>query len=294
MSMDNELILFDRINIIRDVINKYGENNFYLSFSGGKDSAVLHYLIDEVMLSNNIPRVFCDTGIEYDAIKEFVCNIAKYDERVKIINPTKNIKQVLEGDGYPFKSKEHSQILHSFQITGYKKWVNRYLDGSHGRRYTCIDMLRYQFTDQFNLKVSDFCCKRLKKQPFKKWVKENNKSISLTGMMSSEGGARSNITSCVVTDRDGNLKKFHPLLKVSVEWEEWYIKERNIELCKLYYPPYNFSRTGCKGCPFAIELQKQLDVMEDLLPNEHKQCEYLWKPVYDEYRRLGYRLNKNE
>lgn len=108
------------------------------------------------------------------------------------------------------------------------------------------------------------------------------------------GGVRSSINNCIITDKDGSLKKFHPLLKVSAEWGDWYIKERNIELCKLYYPPYNFERTGCKGCPFALGLQNQLEVMERLLPNERKQCEHIWKPVYDEYRRLGYRLDKNE
>ena len=40
--MDNELLLFDRINVIKDTITKYGEENFYLSFSGGKDSTILH------------------------------------------------------------------------------------------------------------------------------------------------------------------------------------------------------------------------------------------------------------
>ena len=30
--------------------------------------------------------------------------------------------------------------------------------------------------------------------------------------------------------------------------------------------------------------------MEKLLPNERKQCEIIWKPVYEEYRRIGYRL----
>ena len=33
---DYELTLFDRLNMIRDTINKYGEEKFYLSFSGGK------------------------------------------------------------------------------------------------------------------------------------------------------------------------------------------------------------------------------------------------------------------
>ena len=69
-------------------------------------------------------------------------------------------------------------------------------------------------------------------------------------------------------------------------------KGLRIKLCKLYYPPFNFERTGCKGCPFALDLQKELDVLGELLPNERKQCELLWKPVYEEYRKIGYRLRK--
>lgn len=63
--MDNELLLFDRINVIKDTINKYGEGKFYLSFSGGKDSTVLHHLVDMALPNNRIPRVFANTGIEH-------------------------------------------------------------------------------------------------------------------------------------------------------------------------------------------------------------------------------------
>lgn len=41
-------------------------------------------------------------------------------------------------------------------------------------------------------------------------------------------------------------------------------------------------------------INEQLDVMSKLLPNERKQCEILWKPVYEEYRRIGYRLEKKD
>ena len=39
--MDNELLLFDRIEKIKQIVNKYGEDKFYISFSGGKDSTIL-------------------------------------------------------------------------------------------------------------------------------------------------------------------------------------------------------------------------------------------------------------
>lgn len=40
--------------------------------------------------------------------------------------------------------------------------------------------------------------------------------------------------------------------------------------------------------------KEELEVMELYLPAERRQCEILWKPVYEEYRRIGYRLKKNE
>ena len=76
--------------------------------------------------------------------------------------------------------------------------------------------------------------------------------------------------------------------------EKWYIESRKIKLCELYYEPFNFQRTGCKGSPYSMDLQKQLDVMEVLLPAEKKQCELIWKPIYEEYRRLGYRLKSED
>lgn len=70
--MDNEFMLTDRLQKIRQVIGKYGEENFYLAFSGGKDSTVLSALLDMAIPGNTIPRVYSNTGIEYQLILDFV------------------------------------------------------------------------------------------------------------------------------------------------------------------------------------------------------------------------------
>lgn len=290
--MDNEWLLFDRVEKIKQIINQYGEDKFYISFSGGKDSMILHHLVDMALPDNKIPRVFSNTGIEYQKIVEYVTSLADNDNRFEIIMPNKNIKKTLEEVGYPFKSKEHSTKLGSYQRGSRANSVMKYanLDGkNNGSKFTCPQALKYQFSDEFKIKVSPFCCYELKKKPFSQWAKANNKSITMTGMRAEEGGQRIGMN-CIVMDKDKNIIKFHPLSVVSNEWEEWFIKKFNIELCELYYPPYNFERTGCKGCPFALQLQEQLDIMEKYLPNERKQCEFIWQPVYEEYRRIGYRL----
>lgn len=200
---------------------------------------------------------------------------------------------MLEQEGYPFKSKQHSQNVDIYQRLGETETVDRYLyPSSERQRYQCPDILLYQFTDEFDLKISDKCCDNLKKIPIKKWEKENSKPYSILGIRRSEGGYR-NRANCLAFSHK-KFKSFQPLVVISDEWEDWFCNKYNIQLCELYYPPYNFTRTGCKGCPFNLKLQKDLDVLEQLLPNERKQCELIWKPVYDEYRRIGYRLKKEE
>lgn len=296
--MDYELTLFDRIEVIKTAYEKYDlEHNAYISFSGGKDSTVLHYLFDEALPNNRIPRVYIDTGIEYQMIREFVYNMAKNDDRFVIVKPTLPIKATLEKYGYPFKSKEHSMRVYQFNKGTNANYIKKYLSGyDHNGKpstFVCPKILKYQFEERGKYNYSNLCCQKMKKEPFHKWEKENHKSIAMTGMRREEGGTRVRL-GCIITDSKGRLKKFHPLIKVDEQWEDWYIKERNIRLCELYYPPFNFKRTGCKGCPFSLDLANQLEVMGRLLPNERKQCEILWKPVYEEYRRIGYRLTKSE
>lgn len=273
------------------------EKKSYLALSGGKDSVVVHYLLDLALPNNNIPRVFVNTGIEYKFITDFVKQLAEKDKRINIIQPQRNIKETLEKYGYPFKSKEHSNKVYIYRNSGLNsKTVSDYLDDNKKQNYKCPSFLKYQFTPENKLKISDMCCKKLKKEPSKKWQTENDRTITMTGMRSEEGGQRKNkqCSSFYIRDdknaRKGELKNFHPIFYMGDEWVDMFVKEYKIELCKLYYPPYNFKRTGCKGCPFNLKLEKDLYTMELLLPNERKQCELIWKPVYDEYRRIGYRL----
>lgn len=293
---DFELTLFDRIEVIRDVNKKYDlEHNSYISFSGGKDSVILHYLFDLALPENKIPRVFINTGIEYNLIVDFVKKLAEKDKRIILINSNVPIKKILEEKGYPFKSKEHSLRVEQFNRQSNGKFLAKYLWKTEYRgQYLCPKKLLYQFSEIGKYNYSNRCCFELKKKPFRKYEKESNKSIAITGMKHEEGGNRKKIKGCVLTNKFGKIIKFHLLLVVSDEFENWLISKFKIELCELYNPPYNFKRTGCKGCPYSLDLQEQLTLMEIYLPAERRQCEIIWNKIYDEYRRIGYRLSKEE
>ena len=292
---EEEFVLIDRLQKIKAIITKFGEENFYIAFSGGKDSTVLSTLVDLALPDNNIPRVYANTGIELNMVRDFVFKLSEKDERVKIIKPSVPIVKSLKEDGYPFKSKKHAHQVERFNRIGMCPSIKAYLgEGSWGKKQQCPKVLRYQFDDDFKdkLLISDKCCINLKEKPLEKWCKEHKKPYAIVGIMQDEGGRRENaVCTLFVNDK---LKKFQPMSVVTKAWEEWFIKEYDVDICPIYLPPYNFVRTGCKGCPFALHLQEELETLEKFFPEERKQCEIIWKPVYDEYRRLNYRLKGNK
>lgn len=290
---ENEFLLADRIQKIKSINELYDlENNAYISFSGGKDSTVLSKLIDEALPNNNIPRVYLNTGIEYKSIVQFVEREREKDKRITVVMSKQNIRTMLEEVGYPFKSKEHSQKVSYYQNSGMTKTVINYLGQGTKTDFLCPEKLKYNFTPDFKIKVSDKCCRKLKKEVADKWAEENKRPIKITGMRKAEGGLRTSHNACTIFD-EGNLLKFHPLQPLEESFIDWFIAERKIELCELYYPPFNFKRTGCKGCPFSLDLQNQLYIMAVYFPDERKQCEMIWGKVYNEYRRIHYRLENS-
>lgn len=291
---ENEFTLEDRIAKIQAINNEYNlEQNAYISFSGGKDSCVLSKLIDLALPNNHIPRVYFNTGIEYIDMVKFVKSIK--DNRIIIVNSNVNIRKMLNEYGYPFKSKEHSLRVDQFNKGTNKNYIKKYINGYdvNGKEssFVCPEILKYQFQERNKYHYSSQCCFKLKKDVAHRYAKESNRKITITGMRASEGGNRKRL-GCTIFN-ENKLTKFHPLIVVSEEWEEWFIKEYSIELCKLYYPPYNFKRTGCRNCPYALDLEQQLLTCKDLLPIDFNASMKLWKPVYDEYVRLGYRLPKD-
>ena len=83
-------------------------------------------------------------------------------------------------------------------------------------------VLKYQYTGKFDLKISDKCCYRLKKEIAKEWQEENHKGIVITGIRAEEGGMR-NQGGCTVFE-ENDLVKFHPLKVVSDSWENEFLE----------------------------------------------------------------------
>lgn len=326
--MDNETILFDRLEMIKTLSVLYDlEETTYISFSGGKDSCVLSKLIDLALPNNQIPRVYKNTGIEYPQMVKFVHSIAEQDSRFIIIPPKKNIRKTLELVGFPFKSKQHSHNIAIYQrnimkCEQYKTLINenpklindydfihnlpigvktfvKYYYGVREKekeketyRYDdCPNCLKYQFAPSFNIKLSDKCCVEFKKASFYEYEDSTKRGNCFTGQRRAEGGNRENLK-CISVAQYGN--HFNILAPITDDWIDWFISKYKIQLCELYLPPFNFKRTGCMGCPFNKYLQDELEVLEKHSKATFVQCLNLWEQVYKEYKRINYRIKTKE
>lgn len=289
--MDFDFLLQDRLQKIQQMYTELDlKQNGYISFSGGKDSMVLHTLMDMAVPENKIPRVYANTGMEYLEQVKFVKRLAEKDSRIQIIPPSKNIRETLERVGYPFKSKYHSRQIHVLQNTGLTESLKKYFDPTKNTPHSCPAILRYQATEPLPFKVSDRCCTEFKKKPMHEWELRNHRRIGITGLRAGEKGTREKVN--CLSYRNKTLVRFNPLLPCLDEWVDDFVKRYSVELSPLYLPPVNFKRTGCKGCPFNVHLVDDLLALLENYPAEFKACRSLWRPVYSEYERLGYRLKR--
>ena len=139
----------------------------YVSFSGGKDSTVLLDIARR--LYPDIQAVFCDTGLEYPEIREFV----KTKENVVWLKPKMNFRKVIETYGYPLISKEVAQKIHEARLcpTGYASArfdPNSTCNQKYKQQYS---MAKWKWLRDSDVPISHYCCDVMKKRPAKSFEK---------------------------------------------------------------------------------------------------------------------------
>lgn len=297
--MSMQLDIDDKIREAMHRIEElYHETNgqCYVSFSGGKDSTVVLAIIKmcvDLCTIEPIKAVFCDTGIEMGATRDFVkwCKENWYPN-IEIIRPQKSFKWVLDNRGKPIKSKMKSEHLRRFQSTRNEEslsFTNLIGFDKNGRTFAktkIADKDMHLLHNRFEIKSSSDCCKYLKKKPFEKWQKENGVKGYITGIRMDEGGARelnalkrAKNGGKLCTTTKGNYIVKMPIIDWTDDDIEEFIQKYNIPLSKAY-TDYGLKRTGCMGCPFALDIENNLKVLWEHEPNRYKASMFFLKDVY--------------
>lgn len=273
--------------------------NCIVSFSGGKDSTVILALIkmcSEVytLPENGIKAIFADTGIELDITYKFVkwCKESEWYSNIEIIHPIKPFGQILKEYGKPMLSKLKSHELHQWHC-GKKSeslW-NLMITGTtpQGKKYSkqkIADKDLHMLSPDFPIIASEKCCTWMKKEPFKKYAKENKTKGIITGIRMGEGGARELATKERVslggklcTYYRGNIEYKYPIVDWSDKDVDAFIEKYKIPLSDAY-TKFGFTRTGCMACPYARDVDNDLKYLFENEPNKYKASMFWLKDVY--------------
>lgn len=282
----------------------------YVSFSGGKDSTVLAYLVAKWLSSFRTPPypltlVFVNTGLEYPEIQHFVDEYAVWLRRefprieVNLVRlrPKMNIRQVLTKYGYPVVSKEVSAYVENARINPTGRSAARFrgeIIGKNGEKspYNCEN---WAFLLYAPFAISDRCCAVMKKAPLKK-AERTSGSHSMTAIMACESRLRMQKW---MKNGCNAFEGKHPISKPMSFWTEQdvlrYIVGNGIPISSVYgeivasdgendYPATlcdaplrctGCQRTGCIFCAFGAHLEKgenRFERMKRTHPRHYEFC----------------------
>lgn len=282
---------------MEDLYNETGGKCF-ISFSGGKDSTVMLAIAKMCAEIYTLPpegvkAVFINTGIEMGVTVDFVnwCKSGWYPN-IDIIYPEKPFDWVLKNKGKPMKSKLKAKDLHQWQCGKRSESLTRLLiygeslKGVQSKKRRLGDRDMHMLADNFPIRISGDCCTYMKKRPAVSYAQENGMKGQAIGERASEGGARelsmlsrlANGGKLCTYSKNSLIYKL-PLIDWTDENVEEFISKYNVPLSKAY-TEYGFVRTGCMGCPFALELPQNLEYLYKHEPNRYKAIMHWLKDVY--------------
>lgn len=261
---------------LEDLKTKFAKINpreYYLSYSGGKDSHLLYWFITEYAKIEGITVVGINTYMEHPEIRDRI-----YKNSDKVLYPSLKPTEIKEKYGTPCFSKEQDFYIYYYQkaIREGKTPAKTYQDkinGTYRTGFSISKKAREYVLSENAHKITHLCCHYLKKKPAHDFEKQTGLKPIL-GVRNSESKLRKRqYTSCF--SKNG---KFTPLWDLTEELENQIYKEFNIEIPKIYE---KVERTGCMGCPYGSykhETEKELELLDE---NQKKYVSNLFKESYD-------------
>lgn len=275
-SLDLETKILKTKARIREFYNELG-GKVYVSYSGGKDSCVMGHIVRQEF--PDVPFVYCDTGLEYPELKEFV----KRQDNVEIIKPDMNFADVIKEYGFPVISKEVAEMLH-YAKNGSEWALLRFegkdVNGEDSRFKSRYKKYKYIIDSPF--KIHNKCCNIMKKTPFKKFEKETG-LYPIIGTMTYESINRKDTW---IKNGCNSFKSKRISSQPMSFWLEQdvleYIKKYKLDYASVYgglienKNGLKFTgeqRTGCIFCMFGI--------MSDKTPNRFQRLKETHPQIYD-------------
>lgn len=254
----NEKIDLSKLRIIEWYEHYAGKVG--VSFSGGKDSAVLLHLVRSVY--PEVPAVYADTRLDYPEVRELI----KQTDNVIWVKPNITFKQVIDKYGYCYPSKEVAKYVNAARRNA--PFAIKVFNGDYPptRRVFLKSVESWKWLVNLDAKISEKCCYYMKEKPIHTFNRKNGMYLYVA-LLASESMRR------YLTWLKNGCNAFntrYPSSKPLSFWTEddifQYVVTNNIPIPSVYgniekdangkYICTGVKRTGCIFCPIASHLEK--------------------------------------
>lgn len=286
------------------------------AISGGSDSDVMLDICWKCDKDNKIEYVWYDTGLEYQATKDHLKYLEeKYGIQINKCKAIKPIPLSCKQYGQPFLSKQVSDYISRLQRHNFK-WEDKTFEELYKEYPRCKSALMWWCNEKgekssFNISrnkwlkefilenppkfsISSACCTYAKKQPAKKFLKENKCELNIVGVRKAEGGLRATSYKNCFTENNSSHDEYRPLFWYKNSDKKDYENYYGIEHSKCY-TEYGLKRTGCCGCPYGRDFEEELKVIEKYEPKLYKAVNNIFGNSYEYTRKYReFYKKKNE
>lgn len=266
-----------------------------ISVSGGSDSDCIVHLVCKYFPEyvEKCHFVFVDTGLEYEATRRHIDDLKKrYGIEIHKIRGM-SVVTAVRRYGVPILSKIKSKFI-SLYLRGYpsgKKYVFQNGYKLAKLRFTKNQQEMVHYLKDNGISVSEKCCDFSKKNPIYSYIKANGIDLNVTGERIAEGGQRAFIHKSCFEQGNHGVDKYMPLWWWSNETKADFKASEGIRYSDCY-EVYGMKRTGCCGCPFNLDIARDLQAMYEYEPNLYKACMNVFGLAYELTDRFNCRRKK--
>lgn len=244
--------------------SKIDPDEYYLAYSGGKDSHFLYWFIKDFMEDDKIKVVGVNTGFEIPEIRERImrnCDV--------VLHPLMKRDEIKEKYGIPCFSKQQDEYIYRYQHGSRSDTTMKFVNGENPILNLNTKARRLLLSGSLH-PISKKCCLWSKEKPMQKWGKENGRK-AIIGVRGSESRTRkANYTSCLT-----KTAQFIPLWDWTDELISLCYRAYGIEVPRCYE---YLERTGCAGCPYGRHIETELSLLPE---GQRKSSIKYFKDSYD-------------
>ncbi len=275
--------------------------------SGGSDSDDMLAVLLKTVPKEKLHFIFCNTGIEMRATLDHLYYLeTEYKIKINRLKAIRPVPICCKNYGQPFLTKYVSGMIERLQKHGFK-WENEPFDILYAKYPKCKGALLWwcnengnksRFNINRNLYLKEFmianpptfrispkCCKFAKKDVGEEWVNNNKADMRCMGIRRAENGVRAQMyKNCFTYKSDAACQEYRPIFYFTDETKAVFEEMENIKHSQCY-SLYGLHRSGCAGCPFGSNFERELEILQRYEPRLYVAINNIFADSY-KYTRL--------